>query len=546
MGLKKKNSLEFRLGVDISGGYVRLAEISVSDKGIKLESCKVKEVTREKDGSISPASISSALKEAFFSLPDRKRKIYCLLSGTEVVIRRVLVPKLKDKDLLEAIKWDMKSHIPFPIENAVLDYKLLSNVQEKGMAKMDVLAAAVSKQSIISLHGLFEASGIRLDGISVVPFAAWTLLKNFNVLQKDKTTVLINMGSDITSIIFFNGEDLEFFRELSIGGDNFTKAMIGTFVSDKWQMDITYEQAEKIKRKYGIPDDGTSEMTEDNIPLSQIAQLLRPVLRRFQNEIIRSFSFYKENFQKETIDRILISGGSSKLKNLDTLLSAGLETTVENLDGLISFESSRSGEDLKEVLPHLMVAIGIASSQAKEMDLLKRAKLKKNFELPFGLDGVIASLSETDDSIKTPVIIGGSVLVIFAIIAFSSLAYINSKISYYNRIIDDKRVVLNNVKLLSERRAIINRISADQMPVRQILAELANILPDGVQLSSYSYTNSSRQIMITGSCHGMKVVGNMLKNIEKSTLFSGTTLIEAKRPSADSGMDFKVLLKVNI
>jgi len=543
---EKKIRQEFSLGVDISGGYIRLAEISFSEKGTRIESCKVIEVPREKDGSVSSSSLSAALKDSFAGLPARNRKIYCLLSGTEVVIRRIAVPKLKEKELLEAIKWDMKSHVPFTPENTVFDYKLLGILHEKGVEKLDILAAAVAKEAIVRLNSLFEASGIELDGISVVPFAAWNLMKKMELLQKGKTTALINIGSDITSIVFFNGEDLEFFRELPIAGNNFTKAMIGLFVSDKWQMDITYEQAEKIKRKYGIPEEGTQETTEDNIPLSQISQLLRPVLRRFLNEVIRSFSFYKENYQKETIDRVLISGGSSKLKNIESFLATGLETGVRDMDGLIKLESAENCADINETLPHLYLAVGIALSQAKEINLLKRAKLGKKAGIPFGLDRLAASLSETDDSIKLPALIGGTAVLLFALAVFSAVVMMNGRLSEYNKIIEDKRVVLNNVKQLSEQRAIINRISADQTPVRQVLAELANILPEGVILDSYSFTNSSRQAVITGTCAGMKTVGAMLRSIELSTIFSSTSLIEAKRSGTKNGIDFKLVTKIDL
>ncbi|MCX5749511.1 MAG: pilus assembly protein PilM [Candidatus Saganbacteria bacterium] len=534
---------EFSVGFDISGGYIRLAEISESDKGFRLEEYRIAETAREKDGSTSAGSVLDLLKKTFASLPSRKRKIYCLLSGTEVVIRRVIVPKLKEKDLLEAVKWEMKSHIPFTLENTVIDYKMLGAVHERGVEKLDLLVAAVSKESIAGIHGLFESAGINLDGISLAPFAVWDLLKKLNILEKDKTTAFINMGVDSTSLIFFNGENLEFFRELSIAGNNFTKAMIGTFVSDKWQMDFTYEQAEKMKRTYGIPAENTQENTPDGVPLSQISQLLRPVLRRFLNEIIRSFSFYKENFNRTAVDKVILSGGSSKMKSLDTFLSSGLETSVQNFDACAGLESSKTDGEFKEICPHLSIAIGIALSQAKEMNLLKRARIGKKNPAPFNIDRAFEFLSDTDNSIKVPAVTGGAVLLLFIVIAFSAAVMINSRLSYYNGLINDKSSVLANIKLLQERRAIVNRISAEQTPVRQVIAELSNILPPGILLNSFSFTNSSRQMVITGSCNGMKTIGEMLKDIEMSTLFSGTTLIEAKRSASNSTIDFKVIFK---
>lgn len=542
--------------IDFSGGYIRLAEVTDAETGVRLENFRVVQIPLASDETEKARNILKALKEVLGSLPDQKRKFFSVIYGSDVVIRRLLLPKLKDKALLEALRWELKSHIPFPVEKAVIDYYLLGTVHEKGAEKLDLLAVAVPKESIGSICSIFSQAGIKLDGISVTPFAVWDLVRRSGALEKEKTTAFVDIGAETTRIVFFSGENLEFYREVSLGGDNFTKALVGLFVSDKWQMNFSFEQAEKAKDLYGIPAEGTGEITPEGVPLFQILQLFKPVLRRFMNEIVRSFSYYKEQFRHDSIDKVVISGGTSNMKGLDVFMSAALECNVSKFTFTesVAIEKGAGVADegrLNEILPHLSVAIGTALSRARELDLLKRSGSceRAGIDLSSLLENTpLARLTAFKVSLPkrtfAPVVLSFLLLFIAVIIGVNVL--INNSLAHYKNIIRDRELLLNNVKSLSDKQSVLAKIESEQPPLREAMAELTNILPPDAYLDSFSYTTASKVFSVAGHCTYMSSVGKAVEKIERSPYFEKTVLLEAKRDLAKSGINFKLNFNLSI
>lgn len=546
LGEKKALSSDSAIGVSISAHVINITEIARGAGKTVVENYNSIEIPIDLKNERADAFIIESLKKHFSSVKSKKAGVYSLISGSEAIIRRMQLPNIGKKELLEAIKWEIKTHLPFAVETAVINYSVLGEVKEKDISKLDLLVAAVQKSSVDRSRALFDKAGIRLEGLSIAPFAFWNLLKTTSILKKDKKTAFIEIGSENTKIVFFDGENLEFYRELPIGGLHFTKSMIGLFVSDKWQMNLNYEQAEAMKRKYGIPEENTAEMTEDGLPLKQIYQVMRPTLRRFLNEIGRSFGYYKEQFSKASVDRVILAGGSSKMKNLDIHLSSELGINIEKIEDLIKIEKGQLIKDqelLIKTLPHIAIAIGAALSQAKEMNFIGKAQRfagQSSGKIP----------KESGPGIIMPknfyAASAISVLVIYLAALAAMNISINNTISGYKKIMDEQKSLLANLKILSEKQTILSKVEKQKVPIRPALAELTNILPKNSFLDALSFNNSSKGMSISGTSSNMQTVGYLLKRIESSGFFSGASLKEARKTSDKSSVGFSMSFNLKL
>ncbi len=526
----KKNGHETTIGVSISPHVINITEVTRGGEKTVIESYDSIEIPVDLEKEQADAFIIDALKKHFSSVKDKKAGVYSLISGSEVIIRRMQLPKIAKKDLLEAIKWEIKTHLPFAIETAVINYSVLGEIKLKDMTKLDLLVAAVQRSSVDRTRTLFEKAGIRLEGLSIAPFAFWNLLKGTSILKKDKRTALIEVGSENTKIAFFDGENLEFYRELPVGGIHFTRSMIGQFVSDKWQMNLNYAQAEEMKRKYGIPEESTADLTDDGLPLKQIYQVMRPTLRRFLNEIGRSFGYYKEQFSKTSIDRVILAGGSAKMKNLDVHLSSELGVNIEKIEELIKIDKGQQVQDqelMLRTLPHIAIAIGAALSQAKEMNFIGKA---------VGFSGKSAGaagpVSEREGS-ALPKNFYAAAAISVAVFYLAALAAmnvsLNNTIRGYKNVLDEQKSLLANLKTLSEKQSILAKVEKQKVPIRPALAELTNIMPKYSFLEAFSFSNASKGMSISGISQDMQTAGELLKRIESSGFFSGASLVEARK-----------------
>ena len=546
LGKKKNVSREASIGVNISAHVINITELVRDGDKTIIESFNSIEIPVDLEKDRAETFIVEALKKHFSTVKSKKAGVFSLISGSEVIIRRMQLPKIGKKELLEAIKWEIKTHLPFPVETAVINYSVLDEIKTKEVTKLDLLVAVVQKASVDRSRGLFEKAGIHLEGLSISPFAVWNLLKRTSILKKDKRTAFIDVGSETTRIVFFDGENLEFYRELPIGGMHFTKSMIGLFVSDKWQMNLNFEQAEAVKRLYGIPEEGTPDLAQDGLPLKQIYQVMRPTLRRFLNEVERSFGYYKEQFSKVSIDRVIMAGGASKMKNLDTHLSSELGISIEKIEDLIKVEKGpliKDGDLLIKTIPHIAIAMGAALSQSKEMNFIGKSKSRLRPDSGEITKSFLPQIPLPKNFYAAAVV--SAFIIYIAALAAMNVSF-NKRIAGYRQLINEQKILLANLKTLSEKQDILSKVEKQKVPIRPAIAELTNLLPKNSFLDAFSFSNASKVISISGTSADMYLVGDLLKKLGSSGFFSDTALVEARKTADKKSVGFAMSFKLKL
>lgn len=141
-----------------------------------------------------------------------------------------------------------------------------------------------------------------------------------------------------------------FTRDITIGGSQFTDIL-------QKNLGLSFQQAEALKRGVSSAADGVEEKS--------IEPLMNNVTEMVAMEIQKTFDFYRATSENENlgVQKILISGGGSKLSGLAEDLSARLELPVEVLDPFrqIKVDTKKFDPDyLSEIMPEMAVAVGLA------------------------------------------------------------------------------------------------------------------------------------------------------------------------------------------
>ena len=529
------------IGLDVDEKSVKLIELKRIPLGYTLTNYAIAEVVPSSPNEDKATSVSATIREVFDEHSIEAGDVYTAISGPGVSIRRITVPQMPEEELYGAVRWEAKNLIPFPLEAVTLDYYTIGKVIDKGIEKLDIIVVAAQDEVINKQIKIIEQAGLKISGVTVNPFALWDVLKRGISPREGEVIALIDIGAEAASINLFKGNILQFTREISVAGESITKSLTGVLISDQWQLSLTYEQAEKIKKEWGIPKGDSQEQAAEGVPLSQILEAMKPTLRRMLNEILRSFDYYKEQFREAKINMVFLAGGSSKLKNLKEYLSEGLGTKVEIVNPLqginINLTDKARIENLREVAPRLTLALGLAIGEAKTLNLIHVKKpVKKGLEV-----GKLLEAFRIPTMTWVPVIL----FILVAAIAFNF--YLGRKVSYYRKQLESKRSILSDLKFLAERREIIERISKEETQLRETLSQLNTTIPSGIILTWLNYENSSRDMNIDGISPNVKLIGKFLRAIEDSPNFSGVKLIETKKAfeREDKGMKFKMSFRVD-
>jgi type IV pilus assembly protein PilM len=146
-----------------------------------------------------------------------------------------------------------------------------------------------------------------------------------------------------------SGNKSVFTRDVSVGGNQYSSLL-------QKELGLTFEQAEGLKR--GLQPGQTSGE-------KAIEPILETVSDILALEIQKTMDFYRATAEdgEGAVQKILVSGGGSKLKGLSQYLADRFEIPVEVFDPFrqIKVDARRFDPDyMKEVIPEMAVAVGLA------------------------------------------------------------------------------------------------------------------------------------------------------------------------------------------
>ena len=277
----------------------------------------------------------ASLRTAMIGIDTKGAKIVAIVNCLQTCTRKIIAPHMPKKELSQAVRWEAKNAIPFSIDEALMDFEILGEIADKNNRKLIVAVAAAPKETVHKLLSLFSKIDIEISGLIPMSLS----LQNLIAISKEKDQeiiAIVEMGASVTELNIYREGRLAFSRKLPVSGGDITKAMTSTLMSSQGKVELSVEEAEKIKKEQGIPTGVETELVDGKILPSQILSLIRPCVEQLAGEIERSFDFYREESHGGRVSKIVLFGGGAGLKRLVELLKNELGMDIEIGDSLKS------------------------------------------------------------------------------------------------------------------------------------------------------------------------------------------------------------------
>ncbi len=517
------------IGVDIGTTAVKVAQMSHQDGQWAL--LKIAHVHIHSEGNGSKPAILQALKDSLAGMDLDGSRIVCVVNCPQTCVRTMTAPPMPSQELTEAIRWEAKNYISFPLEEAIWDYEITGETVEKGIKKLNITVAASPRETIDRLLYFFQGSGVKVPAIIPVSAATQNVVHRIQTRSaSSEDLAIIECGASITELNIYQNARLVFSRKLSVAGKDITQSLMTSLVSERGRLQLNFQQAEEIKQKYGMVESETDQWIEEKISTSQILSLIRPKLEQLAGDIESSLDFYREESRGGTVNRILLFGGGSALKGLAPFLSRQLGIKVEvghPLEGIKAPSDVHTQDPSMTGLFGLAIgaAVGSIVSRAKSVNLL-----------PVELKERTRRLIE-NVSLKA---------VMTAVIVMAGLFYAGMRIQV--SAIDKKLQAgqLEHQSLQSQmgelgEKARISHLVHGHPAWGEILKELSNVLPAGMYLTELGMEDNT--ISFKGIIHqndpDMEVALSQFMLALENGIFKNVRLIKTQKLDSSS-LEFEV------
>ncbi|MBX3291334.1 MAG: type IV pilus assembly protein PilM [Acidobacteria bacterium] len=342
----KKKSIA---GLDIGSSSIKMVELDGKLNNLNLVSLGFENLPSDTiiDGQIMELNVvSDVISNVCTNHQIKANNVVTGVSGHSVILKNIVLPPMSKDELEESIDWHAEEHIPYDLADVSLDYQVVSETPES----TQVLIAACKKDRIDNIKQAIQLAGKSPVVIDVDTFALQNCYEvNYNPSENDVVT-LLNIGASTMNVNIVKGTQSLFTRDITVGGSQFTDVL-------QRSLGLNFQQAEAVKR--GVLD------AVEGIEEKSIEPLMNNVTEIVAMEIQKTFDFYRATTEdnETVVQKILISGGGSKLVGLAEELSLRLELPVEVLDPFrnIKVDNKKFDPDyLREIVPEMAVAVGLA------------------------------------------------------------------------------------------------------------------------------------------------------------------------------------------
>lgn len=340
-----------RIGLDIGSTAVRAAEITGGDDASVVRAAQVPiPPGAVENGEVrDPGAVAESLRELWQRGGFKGRQVYMGVGNQRVVVREIALPWLPEKELRASLGLQVQEFIPMSVDEAVLDYDPVGEFEHEDRRMLRMLLVAAQRGMVDVAIQAVTMARLEPVGLDLIPFALVRAIGTVSEgmdLEESGDEAIVDIGAHVTNIVVHGRGTTRFVRILPSGGRDVTMAIArATGVED--------DVAERLKRGEIVPDAPSPDDT-------------RPVTMQragaFVDEIRSSLEFYTAQTPGARIERVLISGGGSKLGGLLELMRERIPVPVERgaVFQRVASKLSLSDDALREAEPVLTVAVGLA------------------------------------------------------------------------------------------------------------------------------------------------------------------------------------------
>ena len=311
-------------GLDISDFSLKIAQLEKRKRGFQLTSFNEAEIDKGVvvDGEIKKedrlAEIIRTALQDIKGKPIRTKYVAVSLPEEKAFLQIVQLPKMKEQEIDQAIRFEAENYIPYSIDTVYLDHAIVSPLQNS-LDHIDVLLASLPRVIVDSYVSVIKKAGL-IPKILEVESLSLTRA----VVEKETSPIpllIVDIGSVRTKLSIYSGHSVRFTTSIPISSGQFTDAIAKALHIDK-------KKAEELKKAHGID-------SKEESPGKEVFEALIPALTDFVEQVNKYMEYYETHIPHQhlrsverKIKRIILCGGGVNLRGLPEFLMRELKTGV--------------------------------------------------------------------------------------------------------------------------------------------------------------------------------------------------------------------------
>jgi type IV pilus assembly protein PilM len=237
----------------------------------------------------SDVSATPAIRQAIAALKCDTKHVTISVGGQWVIMRVVEMPILNPNELAQALPIEAQRHVPFNVQDVVLDGAILGHSEAR---KMWVLIVACKRELLERRISWVQQAGFTPICVDVDALAlANAFIDQIDSRKRGGIHAVIDIGAQRTSLVVLKGDIPYLVRDIPWGAVKLFRHM-----------------AEQM----GLDEAAVSQQVMQSAPIpTELSEAMKRITESLTVDLQLSFDFFENRFGPPP-ERLLVSGGLSE------------------------------------------------------------------------------------------------------------------------------------------------------------------------------------------------------------------------------------------
>lgn len=302
------------IGVDIGRNSVKIVSLSKNGDALVLDTIgeaklSVVDIKTDEDRGKFLEDSEKVIKSLLDDLKIKPKQVIAGLPENEIISRLVRLPPLKESEIMDALKFEAETFVPYPLDEVSIDYEV---IEKDDAGRLTIFVVAARNKLIQVYIKLFKSLGLELLALESSSVALRRVVK-LNITTVERVMV-VDLGEKFSSIFNINKGNVYFSRSIMVGGESITRSI-------SLGLNLDMASADEYKKAYGIKE---SELE------GKIREVVMPVFNNIAEEIRKAMALFMEDSGGRKVELMILTGGGANLPGLAEELTKffGVEVQV--------------------------------------------------------------------------------------------------------------------------------------------------------------------------------------------------------------------------
>ena len=292
---------------------------------------------------VNPVAVTENIKVLMNQVKLLNKNVCTSLSGTSLIVKRMTVTSKNDKDLQDQVFWEAEQYLPFDVSEVVMDYQVLSKLNEK---EVDVIFVAVKKSVLDSYMNCISDAGLKPKIVDLDFFALQNLVEANYPVSTSEAIAAVDLGASAMKVVIMSGGVPVYTKDAVMGGRNLTAEI-------QKNLNLSFLDAEALKISGGA----------SGVVPQEVSELMQNMAENLAMEIKKTIEFYRASSVGPPVSSVLLTGGTAGLPGFSKMVeeTVSLPCQLINPFNAISYDPSVFTPDyLNSIAPLASIPIGLA------------------------------------------------------------------------------------------------------------------------------------------------------------------------------------------